>query len=103
MAFAYQHLRLHGVVVQLSEPFCERLITELLDGMMKLTEEDVEELCQKGASRKGGWSKRQFAVLDIEWPPEKGWKKRLVGRSITADQWNRFIDLNPDGDQTTLF
>ena len=70
---------------------------------MKLKEEDVKELCQKGVSRKGGFTKRQFAVLDIEWPPIKGWKRNLVGRFITVDQWNRFIELNPDGEQTTFF
>lgn len=29
---------------------------------------------------KGGWTKQQLAAWGVEWPPVKGWKRRLIQR-----------------------
>jgi hypothetical protein len=29
---------------------------------------------------KGGWTKQQLALWGVEWPPVKGWKRRLIQR-----------------------
>lgn len=29
-----------------------------------------------------GWTAAQLAVLNVPWPPPKGWKKALIGREI---------------------
>lgn len=39
---------------------------------MKIT----EELLQRGKSSRGGWTKEQFAIIGIYWPPIFGWKKK---------------------------
>ena len=36
-----------------------------------------------GESGNGGWNKKQFNILGINWPPKKGWKER--------DFWNDLI------------
>lgn len=42
------------------------------------------------ATGPGGWTARQLATLGISWPPVKGWRSRLVGQVITAEQVAEF-------------
>lgn len=35
---------------------------------------------------RGGWTKKQLAVLGVPWPPPKGWLKAVVGTQITESQ-----------------
>ena len=60
---------------------------------MKLTINDVENLVAQGESVNGGWSRKQLALLGVSWPPETGWKDRLVGTEIDSDVENEFINL----------
>ena len=41
---------------------------------MKITEEYIESK----KTINGGWTRRQLAEWGVKWPPEKGWKKRLI-------------------------
>lgn len=52
-----------------------------------------EELLQAGRSTNGGWNQAQFALLGVAWPPQKGWKLRLIGSPIEAALVERFIAL----------
>lgn len=52
-----------------------------------------DELLQAGRSSNGGWNQAQFALLGVAWPPQKGWKLRLIGTPIEADQVELFLAL----------
>jgi hypothetical protein len=41
-------------------------------------------------SRAGSWTADQFSMLNIPWPPQRGWKWKVIGREITDDQRARF-------------
>ncbi len=51
------------------------------------------ELIESGQSDHGGWSQEQLALLGVEWPPLKGWKKRIVGREVQAGNVLKFLKL----------
>ncbi|WP_234086828.1 GIY-YIG nuclease family protein [Azonexus sp. R2A61] len=55
--------------------------------------EITEELLAAGASARGGFSKQQLALLGIEWPPSRGWKQAIVGRSIPEDDVEEFLRI----------
>lgn len=59
---------------------------------MKVTAEFIEQ----GKSQRGGWSKRQLAILGVQWPPQPGWKQRAIGREITQAEAEEFLVLGPD-------
>lgn len=56
---------------------------------MKLT----RELINKGESSNGGWSKKQLALLGIDWPPEPGWPLRLEGVEIPDADYAEFVRI----------
>ena len=44
-------------------------------------QELVAELVIEAANTpRGAWTRRQLAAWDVEWPPPKGWRRRLVRR-----------------------
>ena len=53
----------------------------------------TEELLELGMSSRGGWSREQFAILKIQWPPVKGWKARVIGTLIRQEDADRFVEL----------
>lgn len=38
----------------------------------------------KNKTKNGGWTKRQFQIIGIEWPPKKNWKKQVIGQKIST-------------------
>lgn len=54
---------------------------------MKLTHEIIES----GRSERGGWRAAQLQALGVPWPPQKGWKRRLIGFEITDEQHRAFL------------
>jgi len=54
-----------------------------------LTEQNIMD----GASRFGAWSKVQLALIGVSWPPKKGWKEKVIGRSIDEDDLSKFLSL----------
>lgn len=36
------------------------------------------------------WTKAQFDVLGLNWPPAKGWMHQVVGKEITDDECRMF-------------
>lgn len=46
--------------------------------MFKITKEWLE-----ANSNNGGYSAKQLKAVNVSWPPQSGWKKRLIGCIIT--------------------
>ena len=53
------------------------------------------DLIEAGRSERGGWSKAQFALLGVPWPPPAGWKVGMIGRTIPRSDAERFVSLRP--------
>lgn len=47
---------------------------------MRVTREWID----KFKTARGGWTKKQLAVIGVPWPPERGWKDRATGTKIDA-------------------
>jgi ribonuclease HI len=52
----------------------------------------TDELIRSGMSTAGGWTKEQLGILGVSWPPESGWRKRVIGTEITSEQAERFAN-----------
>ena len=59
------------------------------DKVMEIT----EKLIAAGTSERGGLSKRQLALLGVDWPPTRGLKKSVIGRPISQEDAQEFIHL----------
>lgn len=44
----------------------------------------TKEYINQHKTKNGAWTRKQLTALGVEWPPEKGWKKRAVGNVLTA-------------------
>lgn len=53
--------------------------------------EITKSILNKGKSINGGWGRNQLKVLGEDF--SKGWKKRLIGKTISKEQYNDFIKL----------
>ena len=53
----------------------------------------TEELLQAGASRRGAWSRAQMEVLGVKWPLKRGWKRHVIGATISYAAAERFVTL----------
>lgn len=53
----------------------------------------TEELIESGKSERGGWTKAQLAILGVSWPPESGWKRKVIGAIIPQSEALRFVEL----------
>jgi hypothetical protein len=42
------------------------------------TEEEIDAL----KSPRGGWTKKTLKSIGVGWPPEKGWRQRLLGKEL---------------------
>lgn len=56
----------------------------------------TDALIEQARSREGGWSREQLMCIGVEWPPQKGWKKAAVGRSIQPTDADRFLKLKDE-------
>ena len=46
----------------------------------------------KLSKRQNGWFKEQLLLLNIEFPPPRGWKNKCVGKSYDKDIVEQFIN-----------
>lgn len=53
--------------------------------------EITEKLLAAGASERGGFSKRQAALLDLPWPLPSGWKTGIIGKIISDENAEEFV------------
>ncbi len=58
--------------------------------MPVITEHDLNS----GKSKRGGWSRKQLALLGVAWPPAKGWKESLLGKTVSERNLRRFLEFN---------
>ena len=66
--------------------------------------EVTEEMIAEGMSDGGGWSREQLACFGIAWPPQKGWKREVIGRVVDRAVAERFVALRKGNrDQLALF
>lgn len=56
---------------------------------MKIT----ESLIEAGKSIRGGWNRKQVELLGAEWPPKENWQRKVIGREITPEDAELFLDL----------
>ncbi|MBO0323489.1 ribonuclease HI [Muricauda sp. CAU 1633] len=52
------------------------------------------ELIESLKTHAGGYSKKGLELLGVEWPPEKGWKARILGNVIDRGSYDRLM-LDP--------
>ena len=57
-----------------------------MDNLVQLN----QTLIDGAASKNGGYSRRQLAAVGVQWPPEKGWKKTLVGKKVPVKAFHVF-------------
>ena len=53
----------------------------------------TDEFIENGRSSLGAWGAKQVRTLGVEWPLKKGWKERLIGKTVTDAAAQRFLDL----------
>lgn len=58
-------------------------------GMVRVT----REFLNGGKSARGGWSRKQLALLGVPWPLVQGWKERVIGSLVTSDRAKKFVAL----------
>ena len=49
-----------------------------------------------GRSANGGWSRAQYALLGVGWPPPKGWMDGLLGRAVARGVMDEFVRLRDE-------
>jgi hypothetical protein len=57
---------------------------------MKLSYEDTKML----ETPSGGFTAASLAVLGIEWPPQTGWRERLVGQDVPEHLFLKAIEFS---------
>jgi hypothetical protein len=50
--------------------------------MMIITNEFLDE----NKTPNGSWRKKQLELIGISWPPQKGWKKEVIGKEISDEE-----------------
>lgn len=51
----------------------------------------TDQFIRENASDVGGWSKMQLHQLGVSWPPEKGWKEKIINTAISEEKAALFI------------
>lgn len=41
-------------------------------------------------SKAAAWTRDQLSCIGVEWPPPRGWKRRVIGKTISDDSRRRF-------------
>lgn len=44
----------------------------------------TEKWIVRFATPKGGWTREQLVAIGVSWPPRHGWKKRIIGKTISS-------------------
>lgn len=64
------------------------VITQTSNGKYVLTSDMIEA----AKTPKGGFNARQLKVFGIDWPPFRGWKESLIGKTISVENYQLFIN-----------
>jgi hypothetical protein len=49
----------------------------------------TRELLHHAATKGSGFNKLQFALLNVPFPPRKGWLNELIGLELSLETWER--------------
>lgn len=63
---------------------------DLKDNELEITREVIESL----KTRAGGYSKKGLELIGVDWPPEKGWKSRILGNVVDKEKYEKLM-LDP--------
>jgi ribonuclease HI len=50
----------------------------------------------KNRTLAGGYNKKQFNILGIEYPPQKGWKEKIIGKELCEKKVKEFENISSD-------
>lgn len=50
-----------------------------------------KKLLMNHRTERGAWTRAQFKVLGLPWPPTKGWQQRIIGKELTKEELDEFI------------
>jgi hypothetical protein len=39
---------------------------------------------------RGGFTRKQFQILGINWQPKKGWERQIIGNELTIEEAEQF-------------
>jgi hypothetical protein len=55
----------------------------------------TREMIHAGKSEAGGWTKKQLALIGVNWPPKPGWLEKLSRRGDTIERsvYEEFLSL----------
>jgi hypothetical protein len=53
----------------------------------------THEFLDRGMSERGGWTRSQLEILGVEWPPESGWPRRVIGTELDELDAEAFLSL----------
>jgi len=54
----------------------------------------TKDLLTEGLSKNGGHSRAQLEAIGVkEWPPKKGWKKKIIGLHVPEENAQKFLAL----------
>lgn len=56
----------------------------------------TKEFLDRGKSARGGWNKKQLAVLGVHWPPRADWQRVLIGKMYRDEIGEKFLLLAGD-------
>ncbi len=48
----------------------------------------------KNKTPAGGYNKKQFDILGIQYPPQKGWKEKLIGKELCDEKVKEFENIS---------
>lgn len=56
----------------------------------------TKEFIEGNRSSSGGWNNSQLVMIGESWPPKRGWLKRAIGREISDEAAQKFIQFGKD-------
>lgn len=56
----------------------------------KITHQILNEI----KTKQGGYTKKQLSILNVEWPPQKGWKIRVVNMEIPLEKIQELYSIS---------
>ena len=56
------------------------------------------EMIERAATPAGGWTKAQLAAIGVDWPPIKGWKRSVIGKTISRSAFNTLMSEGARGE-----
>jgi len=50
----------------------------------------TKDYLNKHKTNKGAYTRKQFQILGIGWPPGKGWERQIIGKELTIEEAELF-------------